>query len=207
MSKPDGPCTRLFLVRHGEVVAEAQGKFLGFTDAELSPRGREQLRTLARRLQAEVLDRAYASDLKRAVESARILCRGRSLVPEERAEFREMDMGDWDGKAWQEIDRLYPGRKKFHFSNLNQFHFPNGEYWNPFRSRVVKGVQEIIRENPGKNILLVAHAGVNRIIIAQALKLPFKNMFFLDQAYAGLNIIEYYSGYAMVKLMNGTFLE
>jgi alpha-ribazole phosphatase len=207
MSKAETPCTRLLLVRHGEVVAEAQGKFLGFTDVELSPRGREQLRVLSRQLPVAVLDRAYSSDLKRAGESARILCQGRSVVPEARAEFREMDMGDWDGKDWQEVDRLYPGRKKFHFSNLNQFHFPHGEYWNPFRSRVVKGVQEIIRENPGKNILLVAHAGVNRIIIAQALKLPFKNMFFLDQAYACLNIIEYYSGYAMVKLVNGTFSD
>jgi alpha-ribazole phosphatase/probable phosphoglycerate mutase len=140
------------------------------------------------------------------VDSARILCRGRSLIPEERFAFREMDMGDWDGKDWQEIDRLYPGRKKFHFSNLNKFHFPNGEYWNAFRKRVLGGLREVIRDNPGKTVLLVAHAGVNRIIIAQALKLPFKNMFFLDQSYACLNIIEYHSGYALVRLVNGTIV-
>ncbi|MCU0579617.1 MAG: histidine phosphatase family protein [Desulfobacterota bacterium] len=203
MSKPQGPSTRLLLIRHGEVVAEAQGKFLGFTDVGLSPRGREQLEHLARHLPAP--DRAYCSDLERAVDSAGILCRGQAILPEKRPAFREMDMGDWDGKDWEEIDRRYPGRKKFHFTNLNRFHFPNGEYWNPFRTRVLKGLKEIIRENQGKTILLVAHAGVNRIIIAQALKLPFKNMFFLDQAYACLNIIEYFDGYALVRLVNGTF--
>ena len=67
--------TRLFLVRHGEVVESAQGKFLGFTDAGLSANGRNQLMRLARRLKAEALDRAYASDLERALESARIVCR------------------------------------------------------------------------------------------------------------------------------------
>jgi broad specificity phosphatase PhoE len=205
MSKPPEASTRLLLVRHGEVVAEAQGKFLGFTDVGLSPHGREQLALLARRLPGPAPERVFCSDLERAVDSARILCRGSSLVPEERSVFREMDMGDWDGKDWREIDRRYPGRKKFHFSNLNEFHFPNGEYWNPFRNRVLRGLREIIRENPGKTIVLVAHAGVNRIVLAQALKLPYKNMFFIEQAYACLNIIEYYSGYAMVKLVNGTF--
>lgn len=205
MSKPQGPSTRLLVVRHGEVVAEAQGKFLGFTDVGLSPRGRKQLEDLAQCLPAPAPDRVYCSDLERAVDSAGILCRGRSIVPEARPAFREMDMGDWDGKDWEEIDRRYPGRKKFHFTNLNRFHFPNGEYWNPFRNRVLKGLKEIIGENQGKTILLVAHAGVNRIIIAQALKLPFKNMFFLDQAYACLNIIEYFGSYAMVRLVNGTF--
>lgn len=207
MSKPTGPSTRLLLVRHGEVAAEAQGKFLGFTDVGLSPHGREQLEELARRLPAPVPDRVYCSDLERAVDSARILCRGQAILPEERPAFREMDMGDWDGKDWREIDRLYPGRKKFHFSNLNRFHFPNGEYWNPFRNRVLKGLRDIVGGNQGKTILLVAHAGVNRIIIAQALKLPYKHMFFLDQAYACLNIIEYYDGYAMVRLVNGTFSD
>jgi alpha-ribazole phosphatase/probable phosphoglycerate mutase len=192
------------LVRHGEVAAEAQGKFLGFTDVGLSPRGRKQLQELARRLPEPLPERAYCSDLERAVDSARILGRRSALIAEERAAFREMNMGDWDGKAWQEIERRYPDRKKFHFSNLNDFHFPNGEYWNAFRSRVLKALREILRENQGKTILLVAHAGVNRIVIAQALRLPFKNMFFLDQAYACLNIIEYFDGYAMVRLVNGT---
>ena len=196
--------TRLFLVRHGEVIEEAQGKFLGFTDVGLSRRGREQLERLSKRLRSQPLDQAYASDLIRAAESARILCRGRSLIPEVRSEFREMNMGDWDGKDWQEIEKRYPGRKKFHFSNLNQFRFPRGEHWNPFRSRVLKGLQSMVRENWGKNILLVAHAGVNRIIIAKALGLPFKNMFFLLQDYAGLNIIDYYSDYTLVRLVNGT---
>jgi alpha-ribazole phosphatase len=204
MVKGEKP-TRLFLVRHGEVVESAQGKFLGFTDAGLSANGRIQLQSLSQRFRNEALDRAYASDLERALESAKIICRGRAIQPEGRAVFREMNMGEWDGISWKEIERRYPQRKKFHFSNLKQFHFPGGENWDLFRNRVLKGLRTILDENRGKPILLAAHAGVNRVILAKALGLPFKRMFFMDQAYACLNIIDYYQAYAMVRLINGTF--
>jgi alpha-ribazole phosphatase len=204
MSKEAKP-TRLFLVRHGEVVESAQGRFLGFTDAGLSANGRIQLERLSQRFQAESLDQAYASDLERAVDSARIICRGRAIQPEGRAEFREMNMGEWDGISWKEIEQRYPNREKFHFSNLKKFHFPGGENWDQFRNRVLRGLDTLIDENRGNNILLAAHAGVNRVILAKALGLPFKRMFFMDQTYACLNIIDYYQGYAMVRLINGTF--
>ncbi len=73
--------TRLFLVRHGEVVQQGQGKFLGFTDLDLSPRGKEQVMGLAEYLKGVSLDQAYASDLKRAMDSARIICQGREIEP------------------------------------------------------------------------------------------------------------------------------
>lgn len=196
--------TRLYLVRHGEVEAAAQGTFLGFTNAGLSPQGRKQARVLAKNLGAIPFDRVYASDLDRALETARIITRGRSLPAVPRSDFREMNMGAWDGKSWQEIERLYPQRQRFLFGNLNHFRFPQGEHWNSFRTRVLRGLNTMKEENPQKILMLVAHAGVNRIIIARALGLPFKRMFFLDQAYACLNIIDYFPGYAMVRLVNGT---
>jgi alpha-ribazole phosphatase len=206
MVKGEKP-TRLFLVRHGEVVESAQGRFLGFTDAGLSANGRTQLERLSRHFKMESLDRAYASDLERAVESARILCRGTAIQPQGRFEFREMNMGEWDGIAWKEIERRYPNREKFHFSNLKQFHFPGGENWDQFRNRVLKGLHDLLEGNRGNKVLLAAHAGVNRVILAKALGLPFKRMFFMDQAYACLNIIDYFQGYAMVRLINGTYYD
>jgi alpha-ribazole phosphatase len=204
MVKGEKP-VRLFLIRHGEVVESAQGRFLGFTDAGLSANGRIQLERLSQRFQQESLDRAYASDLERAVESAQIICRERTIQPQGWPEFREMNMGEWDGISWKEIERRYPDREKFHFSNLKQFHFPGGENWDQFRNRVLKGLNILLDENRGNNVLLAAHAGVNRVILAKALGLPFKRMFFMDQAYACLNIIDFYSDYAMVRLINGTF--
>jgi broad specificity phosphatase PhoE len=196
---------RLYLVRHGQVVFEGQGKFLGFTDLALSPRGKEQVAGVAAYLKDVPLDQAFASDLKRAMVSAEIICRGRGIKPVSCPDLREMDMGDWDGKSWEEIKKTKPKINPRLFNNLNTFHFPGGEHWPHFRSRVLRGLKALLKDGPGKNILLVAHAGVNRIILAQALGLPFKNMFFMDQDYAGLNIIEYYGKISKVILMNGIF--
>ena len=199
--------TRLFLVRHGEVVQQGQGKFLGFSDLDLSPRGKEQVMGLAEYLKGVSLDQAYASDLKRAMDSARIICQGREIEPVSCPALREMDMGDWDGKSWEEIKEKNPKIKPLIFYDLKNFHFPGGESWHHFRSRVLRGLKILLREGAGKNILLVAHAGVNRIILAQALGLEFKNMFFMDQGYACLNIIESYGKVSKVILMNGIFYK
>jgi alpha-ribazole phosphatase len=206
MSDPKKP-TRLYLVRHGEVVVEGQGKFLGFTDLDLSQRGKEQVAGVAAYLKDVSLDRAYASDLKRAMDSAGIICQGRTIKPTPCTAFREMDMGEWDGKSWEEIKKANPEINPRFFKDLNKFYFPGGENWPHFRGRVLKGMKRLYRDNQGKDILLVAHAGVNRIILAQALGLPFKNMFFMDQGYAGLNIIECFGKVSKVILMNGIFYK
>jgi alpha-ribazole phosphatase len=199
--------TRLFLVRHGEVVRQGQGTFLGFTDLGLSSRGKKQIQTLAAYLKEVSLDRAYASDLIRAMDSARSICSGRGIKPLPCPAFREMNMGDWDGKSWEEIKKKNPDLSPFFFYNLKKFQFPGGETWSQFRGRVLQGLKGLLKAEQGKTILLAAHAGVNRIILAQALGLRFKNMFFMDQGYACLNIIEYYGDFSRVILMNGIFYK
>ena len=197
--------TRLYLVRHGQVVPEGQGRFLGFIDLDLSPQGREQVSVLAEYLKTITLDGAYASDLRRAMDTARAICAGRGIKPVSCQAFREMDMGEWDGKSWEEIQRDNPQTNPRMFTDLKTFHFPGGEAWPQFRDRVLKELKTLVHENQGRNILLAAHAGVNRVILAQALGLPFKNMFSIDQGYGCLNIIEYYGTTSKVVLMNGIF--
>jgi alpha-ribazole phosphatase len=197
--------TRLFLVRHGEVVRKGQKKFLGFTDLGLSLRGKKQIQDLAKYLKDIPLDQAYASDLIRAVDSAGIICQDRRIKPVSRPAFREMNMGDWDGKSWEDVRKKNSEITPRYFYNLKKFHFPGGENWSQFRIRVLKGMEILRKEGQGKNILLAAHAGVNRILLAQALGLRYRNMFRLDQGYACLNIIEYYETGARVILMNGIY--
>ena len=206
MSDPIKP-TRLYLVRHGEVVRQGQDKFLGFTDLGLSLRGKKQIKTLAGYLSNVSLDQAYASDLIRTMNTAKIICHDRGIQPNPCPLFREMDMGDWDGKSWEEIKKKNPKIKPRFFYDLKKFYFPGGENWSQFRNRILKGMKVLLKENQGKDILLVAHAGVNRIILAQALKLPFKNMFLMDQGYACLNIIQYYKTGSRVVLMNGIYYK
>ncbi|MBI4766410.1 MAG: histidine phosphatase family protein [Deltaproteobacteria bacterium] len=151
---------RLFLVRHGEVVRQGQGKFLGFTDLKLSIRGKKQMESLAEHLKGISLDQVYASDLIRAVDSAGIICQNRKVKPVSRPAFREMNMGDWDGKSWEDVRGKNSEINPRYFYNLKKFHFPGGENWSQFRSRVLHEMEILLREGQGKKILLAAQLKV-----------------------------------------------
>ena len=49
----------------------------------------------------------------------------------------------------------------------------------------------------------MAHAGVNRVILSEALGLPPDYLFRLDQNYGCLNVIDYFPDMAVVRLING----
>ena len=49
----------------------------------------------------------------------------------------------------------------------------------------------------------MAHAGINRVILSEAMGLPLDRLFRLDQNYGCLNIIDYFPDLAVVRLLNG----
>jgi broad specificity phosphatase PhoE len=61
----------------------------------------------------------------------------------------------------------------------------------------------ILNQWKGKNILLLAHGGVNRVILFHALNLDLQLLPRIDQEYGCLNIIDYYDDGPVVKLVNG----
>jgi alpha-ribazole phosphatase/probable phosphoglycerate mutase len=72
------------------------------------------------------------------------------------------------------------------------------------RERVLLTVEGIIHNHRGESAVVVAHGGVNRIIIVWSLDMDLKNFFRIKQDYAALNIISFYNNEkAIVELMNG----
>ena len=67
----------------------------------------------------------------------------------------------------------------------------------------MKKLTSVLNELKGKNILLVAHGGVNRVILFDVLKLDLQLLPRIDQTYGCLNIIDYYEDGPVVKLVNG----
>ena len=49
----------------------------------------------------------------------------------------------------------------------------------------------------------MAHAGLNRVILSEAMGLPLYHLFRLDQNYGCLNIIDFFPDLAVVRLLNG----
>jgi alpha-ribazole phosphatase len=195
--------TRLYLVRHGQVADGHTHRYHGNNDIGLSPQGVRQFEQLAAELQAVALAGIYASDLTRAWTGAEIISRGRNVAPQAVPEFREIHFGVWEGLSFTEISERYPDDLQARFRDLNTFRIPGGESLMDVRTRALPRLGDLITQHAEQAFIIVAHAGVNRVILSEALGLPLAHLFRLDQNYGCLNIIDYFPDLAVVRLING----
>src|SRR5256885_12101092 len=85
---------RILLVRHGESVWNAEGRWQGAANPPLSDAGREQARALAEAVRDAGIDGIVASDLDRAHETAQIVAGVLGLPqPSIDSGWRERDVG------------------------------------------------------------------------------------------------------------------
>jgi alpha-ribazole phosphatase/probable phosphoglycerate mutase len=80
--------------------------------------------------------------------------------------------------------------------------FPNGESFAQMRARVLAAYRVLLARHGGQTIGLVAHGGVVRIVLAEALGVPDANLFRISQRYGALNLIRYLGDYPAVELVN-----
>jgi broad specificity phosphatase PhoE len=118
---------RLYLIRHGEVEGAEAGRLLGRTDAPLSERGREQSRQLADFLSRERLTSVYSSDLLRARTMADTIARRSNLEVRESSAWREIDMGEWEGRTFATLHDEAPRLVAQLFNDPARFVYPHGE--------------------------------------------------------------------------------
>lgn len=199
------PKTRIHLLRHGEVEgAGAVRRYNGHTDVALTERGRSQYHAIKERFAGAPIAALYTSDLTRCAWGAEVLGSHLGLTPVRRPELREMGVGIWEGKSWDELMEQYPDQWRARLADIVNYRVPEGENVLDVHRRVMPVIDEIVERHRGEEVLVVAHGGVNRIILLNAIGAPFSSLFALEQTYCCLNIIDYFAdGNTVVKLLNG----
>lgn len=199
--------TRIFLLRHPQVSGADSGRFWGHSDVPLSKDGKKQIKQVVDRMSEERIQAIYSSDLQRTRQLADAI--GRAQRPRRKVEampdFRELSLGVWEGMTYQEIENKYPEELAARMANMPEFCITDGESLNQMAQRVMPAFQDMVAAHQGENICLVAHAGVNRVILSKIMGAPLDRIFRLDQAYACLNIIDVFEdGLPLIRLMNQT---
>jgi len=196
--------TRIYLARHGQVVGHDEFRYHGHFDVDLTGKGVLQSERLSRFLADKDIKAVYSSDLQRSVIGANKIAAALGLTFGEVSELRELHLGRWEGLTRAEAIELFPEDGGFTFQDLAHSKIEGGESLSELAARVIPAIERLVAANKGEHICVVAHGGVNRVILMQAMGLPLENFFKIEQDYGGLNIIDYFSdGHSVVKMLNG----
>lgn len=142
----------LWLVRHGQTTASVARRIAGGSNPPLTEVGRTEAAALRPLLEGQVFDSVYASDLDRAMTTARLAWG--EAKPEPR--LREVDFGPWEGRGYDDVDPTVTGV----FLQFREFEIPGGDSHRDFRRRVHSFIDEL---TPGRHLLFV-HGGVIRVL-------------------------------------------
>src|SRR5947199_9945300 len=184
--------TRVFMVRDGATVSSAEDRFAGATDVALSDEGREQPRRLADRLSHEKIMAVYASPLGRTVETATILATPHKLEVQTRDGFREINHGRWEQMTRREVEEKFPEEAAEWEKDPYTFAPLGGESGLAVTARALPALIELVREYPGKNILVVSHKATIRLLLSSLLGFdPRRYRDNLDQKPTALNIVDF----------------
>ncbi|HUW11946.1 MAG TPA: histidine phosphatase family protein [Anaerolineae bacterium] len=151
--------TIVILVRHGQSTWNAAGRWQGQGDPPLSDVGREQARVVAQRLRGEPIAALYASDLRRAAETAEIIGQTIGLRPQLDPRLRELDVGGWSGMTIEEIAERFPEQYRA-WRNYEDVRPGGGEMFREMRQRAAAALEQIAGAHPGRTVCLVTHGGI-----------------------------------------------
>lgn len=197
------PKTRIHLIRHGEVVGAGTPRYNGHADVALSPFGVAQYHAMKERFAGIPISACYSSDLTRCVTGANILGSHLGVKPVTDRNLRELDIGLWEGKTWQELQEEYPSEWRERLADIVGYRVPGGENLLDLQARIMPVIDRIAA-NHREEVLVVAHGGANRVILLNAIGAPLSALFNIEQNYCCRNIIDYYAdGKTVVKLLNG----
>lgn len=196
--------TRIILLRHGEVEGHGEPRYNGQQDVALTPRGRNHYRQLVERLQSRPIQAVYSSDLSRCLDGAEMLAASHGLVPIALQTLRELHAGEWEGQPWSELQARYPKEWRARLDDIVHYRIPGGENLLDLRQRARSAIAEIVARHKGQEVIVVAHGGINRILLLDALDAPLEKVLSLSQFYGCMNIIDYgANGRVTVQLLNG----
>lgn len=174
----------LDLLRHGEPQGGAY--YRGITNDSLTPFGWEQMHKKIAE-QMNNWDVIISSPLSRCYAFAEILSQQLQLPLVNIPQLQEINFGDWEGQSATHINSEL----------LTQFYTdpfaytpPNGEYFGDFQRRVLNQWQNILKKHEGDRLLIITHAGVIRVILADLLNIDLQHSFRLKIPHACLSRIE-----------------
>ena len=180
----------MLLVRHGQATWNREHRIQGQSDPPLSEEGRRQAGALARRLAGRHLVGFYASDLKRAWETAEAVGGPCGPVPQPMIGLREIFLGEWEGLRTEELAGRFPEAWARWAEDPDWDLVPGGEGAAAFETRVVSALDSLFERHPRGELLAVTHGGVIQVALQRVVGQNSHGLFRFKIENASISVIE-----------------
>lgn len=172
--------TTIDLFRHGEV--QGGPYYRGSTDDPLTEKGWQQMRkAVAEHNDWQVI---ITSPLCRCLDFAQKLSGEREISLITELGFQEINFGDWEAKTADQIEQIQPDALRRFYEDPFSYPPLNGESLPVFQQRIEAAWQQVLKNQQGKSILIVTHAGVIRTLFCLLLKIPLVHSFAITVEHA-----------------------
>ena len=198
--------TTLLIIRHGYSLGNKEKRFSGQADLPLDEAGCRQAEQTAQHVLSHyTVDAVYASDLSRAYDTVKPIAEARGLPVCTDKALREVDVGDWQGKRIDEVERQYPESFGLYKRKPGLVRFDGGESDGTMLERALPAVERIAEENEGKTVVIGTHGGVIRVLRAAWTGVSLDQIEEIPHVANGsVTVVEYERGRVTLRLVGDT---
>lgn len=196
--------TSIYLVRHGQTAWNKEEIFRGRTDIPLDETGLKQAELVGQYFKGMKVHGIFSSPLSRAWQTAEKVAELHSLKVQPLQGIIDMSFGNWEGRPHQEIRESDSKPYRQWVETPHLVRLPGGEGLDDVGVRAMAAIEEVIRDHPGKTLILVTHRVVNKVLICGILGLDNSHFWQITQDTTAINLIQYRNGKYILSLMNET---
>jgi alpha-ribazole phosphatase len=195
---------RLLIVRHGTTLNNAEARYTGQSDVELSPLGEYQAKQLGERLSRETLDVIVSSDLRRTRATAQAIARYHKLPVWEDPDLREFALGEWEEIPYAEVKARDAALLELWRSDPENNAPPGGETGAQVRERVIRALERWQRRCSKGTVLWVTHGGAIGVLLCHLLGMDLSRRNQFHTSNASITELRLGGHYAILKCFNET---
>ncbi len=166
------PRTELILIRHGQTRWNLEERSQGHGDSPLTEIGLQPADLVGRRLAGMAVDALSASDLGRAVDTAKAIGRHTGHAVQTDARLREQNFGVFDGMTVEERARKFPEVHAIWATKDPDYRIPGGESLRDRYDLVVGCLDELAAAHPGQRLVVVTHGGNLNAVLRHCMSMP-----------------------------------
>jgi broad specificity phosphatase PhoE len=201
LEEPNDFC-RLWLLRHPELETGASDIAVGAGPADLSRRGRTQILRWMELLKDVEVERVTSGPQPQCNDAARGLAESKKLEVVVDSRLRDQEMGQWQGRSWQEIMRDQDGPVRTFFSEFGDSAAPGGERLGETVERMLQWWAETMPKVAGKTIVVVGAGTILTGFAAAMLGMRLSRCLSLNLPYGGIGILDAFENGVRVSSWN-----